>query len=93
MITRSTAKAALAWVASRLAEPAVNTTAVWMSVYSEFMPSRQGVTIVLLMTDWKTMDAPPMAKAVMTIASTFGVRRRMAYWNSFGLAKLTFTSM
>ena len=36
-----------------------------MSVYSEFMPSRQGVTIVLLMTDWKTMDAPPMAKAVM----------------------------
>ena len=64
--------------ASRLPEPATKTTAVWISVYSEFMPSRQGVTIWLLMTDWNTSDAPPMAKAAMSMTISLGTRRRMA---------------
>ena len=49
--TTSTAKDRLALDAITLAEPRKNTTAVWISVYSEFMPSRQGVTMVLLMMD------------------------------------------
>ena len=74
MITRSTAKEALAFLARRLPEPATNTTAVWIRVYREFMPSRQGVTMVLLMMDWNTMEAPPMAKAVMSMTTSLGVR-------------------
>ena len=75
---RSTAKAALALTASTLPDPATKTTAVWMRVYSEFIPSRQGVTMVLLMTDWNTSDAPPMAKAAMSMTASLGMRRRMA---------------
>ena len=46
-------------------------------MYSEFMPSRQGVTIVLLMIDWNTIDAPPIAKAVISITNSFGARMRI----------------
>lgn len=45
-----------------------------MSVYIEFMPSRHGVTMVLRMIDWNTSDAPPMAKAAMSIATSLGAR-------------------
>ena len=38
------------------------------------MPSRQGVTIVLLMTDWKTMDALPIEKAVSAMTISLGIR-------------------
>ena len=48
---RSRAKAALALVAKKLPDPRKKYTAVCISVYSEFMPNRQGVTIVLLMMD------------------------------------------
>ena len=43
-----------------------------MSVYREFIPNRQGVTMVLWMMDWNTMDAPPMAKAAISITSSMG---------------------
>ncbi|WP_412663370.1 hypothetical protein [Enterocloster sp.] len=36
------------------------------------MPSRQGVTMVLLMMDWNTMEAPPMAKAVISMTDELG---------------------
>ena len=42
------------------------------------MPNRQGVTMVLLMMDWNTIEALPMAKAVMSMAINLGVRMRMA---------------
>ena len=48
---RSKAKAALALVAKKLAEPREKYTAVCINVYREFIPNRQGVTIVLLMMD------------------------------------------
>lgn len=51
MSTTSTAKDRLALEATTLAEPRKNTIAVWIRVYREFMPSRQGVTMVLLMMD------------------------------------------
>ena len=35
--------------------------------------------MVLLMTDWNTMDAPPMAKAVTSITISLGVRIFIAY--------------
>ena len=41
------------------------------------MPNRQGVTMVLLMMDWNTSEAPPMAKAVMSMTISFGARMRM----------------
>ena len=41
------------------------------------MPNRQGVTMVLLMMDWNTIDAPPMANAVMSMAMSLGERMRM----------------
>ena len=78
IIIRSTAKAALALTARMLPEPATNTTAVWMRVYREFIPSRQGVTMVLFITDWNTNDAPPMAKAAMSMTMSLGIRRLMA---------------
>ena len=51
MITRSMAKEALAWTARTLPDPATKTTAVWIRVYREFIPSRQGVTTTLWMMD------------------------------------------
>lgn len=42
------------------------------------MPSRQGVTMVLRMMDWNTMDADPMAKATSSITATLVERSRMA---------------
>ena len=76
--TRSTAKARLLLVARMLVEPATNTTAVWISEYRAFIPSRQGVTMTLLMIDWNTRDAPPIAKAVISITTSLGARRSMA---------------
>ena len=93
MSARSTKKATLLLVANRLDEPAKNTIDVWISVYSEFMPSRQGVTMVLLMMDWNTMDAPPMEKAVMSMTASLGARIFMAYQNNFGLSNRTSTSI
>ena len=78
MIPRSTAKAALALVARMLPDPAKKTTTVWMRVYREFIPNRQGVTMVLWMIDWNTMEAPPMAKAAINITSSMGTRSPMA---------------
>ena len=60
--TTSTPKDRLALVATKLAEPRKNTTAVWIRVYREFIPSRQGVTMVLLMMDWNTREAPADGK-------------------------------
>ena len=51
MSVTSTAKDRFALEATTLAEPRKNTTAVWMRVYRAFMPSRQGVTMVLLIMD------------------------------------------
>ena len=78
MSTTSTAKDRLALEATTLADPRKNTTAVWMRVYREFIPSRQGVTMVLLMIDWNTREAPPMEKAVMSMTMSLGVRIFMA---------------
>ena len=72
--TTSTPKARFALVATTLADPRKNTTAVWMRVYRAFMPNRQGVTMVLLITDWNTMEAPPMDTAVTAMAANFGAR-------------------
>ena len=71
--TRSTAKEMFPFTTRKLPDPATNTTAVWISVYREFIPRRQGVTIVLLITDWNTMEAPPIAAAVTSIAISFGI--------------------
>ena len=89
----STAKDRLALTAIMLPEPAKNTTAVWMRVYREFMPSRQGVTMVLLMMDWNTMEAPPMAKAVISMAMSLGARIFMEKSTSAELEKFTATSI
>ena len=68
----------MALVATMLAEPRKNTTAVWIRVYREFIPSRQGVTMVLLMMDWNTREAPPMENAVISMTTSLGVRIFMA---------------
>ena len=78
--------------ARMLPEPATNTTAVWMRVYREFIPSRQGVTMVLLITDWNTNDAPPMAKAVMSMTIELGGAEAHGVVRQLALAKLTSTS-
>ena len=78
MSTTSTAKDRFALDAMILEDPRKNTTAVWMRVYREFMPSKQGVTMVLLMMDWNTREAPPMEKAVMSMTMSLGVRIFMA---------------
>ena len=49
--------------------------------------------MVLLMMDWNTSEAPPMAKAVMSMTMSFGARIFMAYANSLGLEKSTSTSI
>lgn len=51
MITRSTVKETLALDAKILPDPATNTTAVWIKVYREFIPRRQGVTMGLTSTN------------------------------------------
>ena len=77
MISRSARKARLLFLASRLPLPRKKTTAVCTSVYNEFMPSRHGVTMVLLIMDWNTSDAAPMAKATSSMTTTFVERSSM----------------
>ena len=75
MTTRSTAKERLELVAMTWPEPTVNTMAVCTRVYMEFMPSKHGVTMRLLMMDWKMMEALPMEKAAISITTKVGNRR------------------
>lgn len=48
--------------------PKTKTIKVLTTVYKEFIPKIQGVTMLLLITDWKTIDAPPIANQAIIIA-------------------------
>ena len=64
----SLAKLKLAFKKKMLPVPKTKTIKVLTTVYKEFIPKIQGVTMLLLITDWKTIDAPPIANPAIIIA-------------------------
>ena len=76
IIISSAANEYLALVAKRLVEPATKIIAVCIKEYRAFIPSKQGVTIRLLIIDWKTMDAPPIENETIIITKHNSVENR-----------------